>query len=256
MRCFVFLLLVLGVNALAVAAEPPLRIKACTEDNDSYPWLIKNRVGATVFLLNLVEKQLNVRFETAALPWKRCMAELKTGSVDALYKISFSPERAAEIGIYPMQGEKPDATKRLLIDSYSLYRQKGSTAVEWDGKTLKVAGRVGAQTGFSVVEQLRRAGTVVDEGARDADSHLRKLVLGRVAAVALQTEEGDNAIQSDSEFRDRIERISPFLVEKPYYLIFSRQFQARQPKLVADIWNSIELMRESSEYKKYLQSLR
>lgn len=255
MRYFVFLLLWLGLGAVAGAVERPV-IKACTEDNESYPWLLKNRVGATVFLLNLVEKQLNLRFEVAALPWKRCMAELKSGSVDALFKISFTPERAAEIGIYPMVGERPDPAKRLLIDSYSLYRLKGSSAVQWDGKTLQVTGAIGAQTGFSVVEHLRKSGVLVDEGARDAESHLKKLVLGRVVAVALQTEEGDNSLQADAEFRDRIERISPVLVEKPYYLIFSRQYYARQPKLAASIWNSIELMREGNDYKKYLQSLR
>jgi polar amino acid transport system substrate-binding protein len=255
MRSVIFALLWFGVSALACAAERPV-IKACTEDNDSYPWLLKDRVGATVFLLNLVEKQLGLRLEIVALPWKRCMAELRAGSVDALFKISFSPERAAEIGVYPMQGDKPDPSKRLLIDSYSLYRLKGSNTVLWDGKTLQVAGGVGAQTGFSVVELLKKTGVAVDEGGRAAESHLRKLVLGRVGAVALQTEEGDNAVQSDAEFRERIERVSPVLVEKPYFLIFSRQFQARQPKLAASIWNGIEVARESGEYKKYLQSFR
>ena len=51
--------------------------------------------------------------------------------------------RATELGNYPMAGDKPDANKRLLTDSYSLYRVKG-TPVEWDGKVLKVAGTVGA----------------------------------------------------------------------------------------------------------------
>jgi polar amino acid transport system substrate-binding protein len=237
----------------AMAAQRPI-IHACTEDNESWPWLLKERVGITTFHLQLVEKQLGGKLEVTPLPWKRCLAELKNGNVDAVFKISYSPARAAEIGIYPMQGEQVDARKRLLNDSYSLYHLKGDK-VAWDGKTLKVDGPVGVQAGFSMTEQLLAMGARVDDGGRASGEHLRKLLLGRVAAVALQTEEGDSHIRQ-AEFKGKIEKIGPVLVEKPYFLIFSKQFYAHHTGYAHEVWNAIETVRESAEYKKFVQDFK
>lgn len=254
MRNPILAILFCSMSWPAMAVDQPL-IHACSEDNDSWPWLLKDRVGVTIHHLRLVEKQLGGKLEITPLPWKRCLAELKNGSMDAAFKISYSPARAAEIGDYPMQGDKLDAGKRLLTDSYSLYRLKGSAA-SWDGKSLKAGGPVGAQTGFSVVEQLRALGATVDEGGRAPGDHLQKLLLGRLAAVALQTEEGDASIANNPEFRGKIEKVQPVLVEKPYFLIFSKQFHAHHAGYVEEVWSAIEQVRESAEFKKYLQNFK
>lgn len=254
MRKYILAILLCYHAVSAAAGEKPF-LHFCTEDNDSWPWLLKDRVGVTTQHLKLVEKKLGLSMEITPLPWKRCMAELKSGNMDGAFKISYSAARAAEIGTYPMQGDKPDASKRLLTDSYSLYRLKGSN-VSWDGKTLNANGPIGAQTGFSIVEQLKALGATVDEGGRAPGNHLQKLLLGRLAAVALQSDEGDMNIISNPEFRGKIEKVVPVLVEKPYFLIFSRQFYAHHPGYAQQVWDAIEVVRESAEYKKYLQSVR
>lgn len=254
MRKLILATLLCHLTGCVVAGEKPF-LHFCTEDNDSWPWLMKDRVGVTTQHLKLVEKQMGLSMEITPLPWKRCLAELKSGNMDGAFKISYSPGRAAEIGTYPMQGDKLDASKRLLTDSYSLYRLKGS-AVSWDGKTLKASGPIGAQTGFSIVEQLKALGASVDEGGRAPGNHLQKLLLGRLAAVALQTEEGDANIANNPEFRAKIEKMSPVLVEKPYFLIFSRQFYAHHPGYAQQVWDTVESVRESAEYRKYLQGVR
>jgi len=45
--------------------------------------------------------------------------------IDGVVKISYAAERT-ELLVCPMAGDASDASKRLLIDSYSLYRIKGS----------------------------------------------------------------------------------------------------------------------------------
>ncbi len=246
MRAAFTVLALLVMPALSLAADKPV-VKACTENEDSFPWVLKDRPGLTIQMMGMVEKQVGGKIEVKPLPWKRCMEEVKNGTVDAAFKISYSAARAAELGNYPMAGDKPDASKRLLTDSYSLYRVKGS-AVEWDGKTLKVDGSVGAQSGFSVVDQLKSLGVKVDDGTRSADDNLKKLVAGRFVALALQTEEGDTSIENSPEFKGKIERIKPFLVEKPYFLIFSKQFTAKNAAYVQEVWDAIGKVRESAEY--------
>lgn len=241
----VVLCLLLGPLVTWAADKPP--IKACTENEDSYPWVLKDRPGLTIQMLRMVEKQVGGKIEVVPLPWKRCLEEIKTGAVDAAFKISYSAARAVELGNYPMAGDKPDAGKRLLTDSYSLYRLKGAV-VEWDGKLLKAEGNIGAQSGFSVVDQLKTLGAKVDDATRSADDNLRKLIAGRFVALALQTEEGDSSIENNPEFKGKVERIKPFLVEKPYFLIFSKAFTTKNPVYVQEVWDAIGKVRESAEY--------
>lgn len=261
MRHFGVYLLMIGLflaNGVVLAnpARPVERpiIHACTEDDESYPWLLKNRLGATSFQMRQVEKMLGIRINIVALPWKRCVVEVQNGALHAVIKISYSPQRAETLGVYPMLGDKLDQNKRLHTDSYSLFRVKGAP-VQWDGKVLKVEGPVGAQTGFSILEYLQKLGAQTDDGGRSADSHLHKMLLGRLAAVALQTQEGDNSIASNQQFSERLERMQPVLQEKPYFLVFSRQFYAKYPEYAQEVWNAIEVVRESEEYKKHMHQL-
>ncbi len=246
MRILTIALALIFSHSLALAADKPA-VKACTENEDSFPWVLKDRPGLTILMLRMVEKQVGGKIEVMPLPWKRCLDDVKTGAVDAAFKISYSAVRAAELGNYPMAGDKPDASKRLLTDSYSLYRLKGAT-VEWDGKVLKADGSVGAQSGFSVVDQLKTLGASVDDATRSADANLKKLMAGRVVALAMQTEEGDASIENNPEFKAKVERVKPVLVEKPYFLIFSKSFTTKNSAYVQEVWDAIGKVRESAEY--------
>ena len=241
------------MTASAWAAEPPLKI--CHENEDSYPWIFKDRAGLTTSLLKMAEKIYGSKVELVALPWKRCLDDAKNGAIDGVVKISFSTDRT-EFLVYPMAGDKPDASKRLLNDTYSLYRMKGSIAATWDGKTLKVDGAVGAQSGFSIAKQLTSMGARVDDSVRSADANLTKLVGGRIAAVALQTEEGDISIANNAEANGKVEKLTPVLVEKPYFVAFSKQFYGKEKAAAQKLWDAIGTARESAEYKDLVKKFK
>ncbi|MDK2123720.1 substrate-binding periplasmic protein [Parachitinimonas caeni] len=247
----------LGLTVLmpALAADKPAEMKICTENEESFPWLLKGRPGLNIIMMQMVEKKLGIKIDIQQLPWKRCMDEVKQGNLDGLFKISFKADRM-EMGHYPMSGDKPDASKRMLDDSYSLYRLKGGK-VEWDGKAIKNAdGSVGAQSGFSVVDQLKGLGVKVDDAIRGADDNLKKLVAGRVVAVALQTQEGDVSVAGNPEFASKVEKISPPLVEKPYFLMLSKPFVAKHADFSKQVWEAVASVRESPEYKKQMQNFK
>lgn len=236
------------------AAEAPA-MQICTGDDDAYPWQMNDRPGLLLHLMQMVEQRVGGRFAITAKPWKRCLLELRTGEVQAAFKSSYSPERAAEGAVFPMLGDRPDAAKRMLTDSYSLFRLKGGK-VEWDGKQLRADGVIGAQSGFSVVAQLRALGATVDDGTRQAPVNLQKLLAGRVVAVALQTQEGDTRLAQSPEFAARIERMQPVLTEKPYFLVFSRPFYAQHEEHARAIWDAIAQVRESAEFRQLVRDFK
>ena len=246
---------VLVVSVIPGSGASASALRVCFEDGDSYPWILHNRPGLTTSLLKMVEAQTAIQMDMTALPWKRCMHEVATGNMDALFKISYSAERAAELGVYPMIDGRPDESKRLFTDSYSLYRLKGAE-VSWDGKVLKADGPIGAQSGFSVVDLLKSLGAQVDDGSRLPDASMRKLLAGRITALALQTNEGDATLLRIPGANDNVEKLSPVLVEKPYFFIFSKQFHEAKRKQAEVIWNAIGVTRESAAYKQLVRNFK
>ncbi|UGA37119.1 hypothetical protein JOS77_23745 [Chromobacterium haemolyticum] len=171
------------------------------------------------------------------MAWVRCLNEVQNNQIDGVFEISFKPERL-RIGVYPMKGDVPDPNLRMHLDGYSLYRLKGSK-LEWDGQSLShLDGAVGAQTGFSVIAQLQALGAPVDDSSRNPEQNLNKLLAHRIGALALPTLTGDNLLASNPVYRDRVEKVGPDLVAKPYYLIFSHNFADSHPKLTPPILGS------------------
>jgi polar amino acid transport system substrate-binding protein len=252
-RWLVCLVAALGWGA-AGAADKPASLKFCHEDVDVYPWVLKDRAGLNIAHLKAVEQKLGVKIETQPLPWKRCQEDLREGKVDGIFAASFKTERL-EIGVYPMAGDKPDSARAMMYDGYSLYRIKGANA-QWDGKKLTVSGSVGAQPGYSIVDQLKQLGAKVDEGAKTADDNLKKLIAGRVDAVALQTLEGDNAISTTPEFASKVEKVTPPLVDKPFFLMLSKQFVAKYGDFSKDVWKALADVRESPDYKAKMSAFK
>ncbi|MDK2123920.1 hypothetical protein [Parachitinimonas caeni] len=230
----------------SVAAET---VRLCYDEEEVYPWRMTGKVGLDFVQLKQLERLTAVRLELEPLPWKRCQHELKENRWDGAVAASFRPERL-EMGVYPMKDGKPDNNLRMRTESYSLFRLVGTTP-SWDGKEFSgISGPIGAQLGYSVVEMLTSAKLQVDSGTRSADDNLRKLLAKRVVAVALTTQEGEQSIEARNEFRGRIERVNPPLTEKAYFLIFSKDFYARNETLAKQLWNQLPAARESEDYKR------
>ncbi|MEH8199154.1 transporter substrate-binding domain-containing protein [Aeromonas allosaccharophila] len=251
-RILLFIALLLPATG---GAAPAFTLRTCLENSDSYPWLLQSGEGIVQYHLKAVATALNAEIVLTPLPWKRCLSQVSSGQMDAAIKMSYSVERATKVGVYPMREGKPDPTKRLLTESYSLYQLKGGKS-QWDGTTLRVKGMVAAQSGFSIVDLLLAAGAEVDDSSRDPLIMLKKLVMDRAQATAIQTEVADSILAAHPELQARIERLSPVLVEKPYYLVFSHHFYQAHPQQSRQVWDAIEQVRDSAAYQRYAASLR
>lgn len=249
--CFPFSLMRIPfiVAALLLAAAP-LRAEEgmvfCFEGENVRPWRTADGKGLNFELLDRVAKRTGYRFRYLPMPWKRCLQDLQNGAVDGALAASFRPERRA-FANYP-GGETPDASKHLHIDRYVVVRRKGS-GVEWDGKAfhgLKTA--VGAQFHYSVVGDLKEAGIPVDDGAHGPLDVLRKLLHGRVDAVAALAGEAEVLVKGKGEFAPLEILPKPF-VEKPYYLIMSHATMAQRKAAAEAVWDAIPHVRNGKDYK-------
>jgi polar amino acid transport system substrate-binding protein len=248
------MLLLSGLN-FSILAEETLIISC--EDKEEFPNFLGNSLeidwkkpGIVPEMLKMVEKKVGVKFTFRRSAWKRALeVELKEGTTQGLFTASYKKEREA-FGAYPMKDGKPDVSKSFYNTKYVFYKLKGSAAI-WDGKELKnLKGNISVPRGYSIGADLKAMGYVVEESDY-AFNDLKKVAAGRVEVCAELELQADNILESNPDLAAKIEKISPPIVDKPYYLMLSNQFVAKNPQLADKIWTAVGEVRES-DYKKLL----
>lgn len=208
------------------------------------------RPGLTVEVLRMAGEQAGIPIQLSRTPWERGLYLIESGQADAIFASSYVQDRT-RYGVYPMKDGQPDPSRKLFDQSYCLYVRAGSD-VRWDGKTLaNLKGRVGATPGYAVVPVLRAMGATVDEEPSHIDN-LRKLLAGRLDAYA----ELDNHVRpllhaNPQEFASIVE-LSPPVLSKPYYLMFSKIFYTNSPEVAERFWNAIAAVNASPAYQDLL----
>lgn len=222
------------------------------ENVDSFPWNMKNGSGVDLILLNMVDEAMpEVKFKYVQAPWKRCLNNIETGATEGCFTASFK-EKRLQHGFYPgtHTGGKVDPVLRLHSSSYSLYVAKDSNINVTGAMTIEgLKGKIAAPSGYSIGDDLAKAGYKIDAGATNTKNNFSKLISGRVAAVAALTLNGDNIILKNSEYAGKIKSIKTPLVDKPYYLMFSKQFVGSNKALAEKIWQKGAELRDTQAFK-------
>lgn len=228
-------------NALChqAVATADTELVLCYEDENVRPWRTQDGRGLNFELLDQVAAGQGLRFRYLGTPWKRCLHELKNNVHAGAIGASFKPERLAN-GAYPRRGElQADPSRALYVDRYVVVRRKG-TRVDWDGKRFVHLDRAaGAPLGYSVADDLRRAGIPVDDGAQTAADVLQKLLRERIDVAVLLQGELVSLLAETPEWRDRLDILPRPFVEKPYYLLLSHRLVQSNPQLAEQLWNGI-----------------
>lgn len=234
---------------LVSAAEELL---LCFENENIRPWQTQDGTGLNFELLDLVAGKLGIRFRYYATPWKRCLLDVKNNAVAGALDASFKPERL-EVGAYPMLpggSSGADPARALHIERYVVLKRRGS-AVDWDGIRLLQLGKpVGAPLGYSVVDDLRRIGVVVDDGSHTTTDVVQKLRLARIDAAVLLHGEVNARFAEDAALARELEILPRPFTEKPYYLLLSHRFVRSNPELAARIWAGIARERATPAWQE------
>lgn len=219
------------------------------ENANSYPWYLTNGSGIDLILLKMVDKALpEVSFEYKQAPWKRCLTNIENNVTEGCFSASFKEKRKA-FGLYP-GGGKPDKPRRIHSSSYSLYVLKNSNIDVTSKLTITgLNGKVAAPAGYSIGDDLVKMGYKVDAGASLTNHNFEKLLGGRVNAVAALSLNGNNILSKNKKYSDKIRVVATPLIDKPYYLMFSKSFVSSNKALAEKIWDTIGKLRETAEFK-------
>jgi len=227
------------------------------EDKAQPPYYMGNtnqlgqiKPGVAVEMLQLLTQGIDdLQIKFVRMPWKRALYSLKNNRVDGVFNASYKKERLA-FGWYPTTNLKHDGpidtSRRITNISYSLYKLKTSS-VNWQGQWQDLNGQlVGAPLGYSIVSDLQKQGIQVEESDSTL-SNLRMLTTRRLKLVALQTVTADSALneQENKHRYNAIEKLTPPLISKPYYLMLSNRLMIDHPVLAQGIWDEIKLIREA-----------
>ena len=241
-------------SSVAPQIVVPERIVLCFEDTDVLPWRTRAKVGLNFTMLDAVAAKTGLRFDYQGRPWRRCHDDLRAGRVDGTFGMSFTPEREA-FAVFPA-GDPPDATKRMFEGGYVLVRRRRS-AVDYDGTQITgLDGPIGTEPATSITQDLRRRGYDVDDAAPSPRALLRKLASGRLGAAAIGTDQMNQLQAEGGSWIGPLEVLPTPLVDKPYFLVFSRQFVASHPHLAERVWDAIAEVRESESYQAEVRSRR
>lgn len=229
-------------------------------DAEAPPYQIRHDAepsGVAMDIIRQAATDIGIHLEFQRTPNRRVLENLKLGEIDGAFMFSFNSERLHN-GQYPMKDGKLDEEKRIAVLSYFLYRRRGAD-LHWDGHSLSgTALYIGANNGYSIVNDLRKMGVAVEE-ARTTEQNFSKLKLGRIAAVAHQDLVADPYLQS-TDMR-QVEKLYPPLSTKSYFLMLSHSFVARHPELADRLWTRIGQIRDSKtqevlpQYVDYMKSL-
>jgi len=238
----------------------PIEIIIAYQNTDNYPFQTQNsqvtnwkKPGVLLEMLKIVEKKMNIKIQFIRYPWKRALIELKQGKIQGVFSASYKPKRL-EYGHYPKNGDEIDLNRRTHYNSYSLYK-RASSNISWNGKVLKNLTRdICAEREYSIVDDLKKMGFNVYEVSYSSKC-MELLYNNRVDAFATLELAGD-ALLKQSKYKN-IVKVIPALKTKAYYLMLSHQFVDKHPTLSEQIWNTIQIVRDSKEmesiYMKYFQ---
>lgn len=238
-----------------VALAPPVRaapapLILCFEDVAQRPWSMPAATGLNFDLLNRVQHELGERFSYAAKPWRRCMEELRVGTVDGVIAAADGGSRRSFAIVPTLPDGSADASRALYVDDVNVFLRVGGQA-RWNGQQLSAPrGEVAVQSGYLIGTNLRAQGLQPRELVKSADDGLRLLVSGLFDVAVLQGAEASHLAQSDPRFRDRVRQAAPPYAALAFHLMFSRRAYSRDPQRIEAIWHAIGLVRQSADYRQ------
>ena len=243
--------------ALALApglarAAPAKPLVLCYEDVVQRPWSTPNGGGLNFELLRRVEKQLGEQFTYVAKPWRRCVEELRTGTIDAVIGAADAPERRT-FAVYPTLPDGAPDPARAVGSDYAHVFLRAAGSASWDGKQLVAPNNeVAVQSGYLVGALLRERGFHARELVKSADDGLRMLAAGLFDVAILQGLEASSLARSDPRFKDQIRQAPQPYAVFMLYLPFNRAVYARDPRRIESVWRAIASVRLSHEYRQML----
>jgi len=256
-RLFYLTLVVALIGATELKAET---ILLGTGVNSDPPYVIgdfkidEDTPGITIELLQLIEQKLNIEFQISMKPWARVIEEIKNNQLHGGFHFSYLKERKSFVSYPILPNQKvPDSAFSLSTRSDVLYQLKGNN-VSWNGAKFVLQNerpaRVGVIRGGAILFDLALNKSEVVEVNNDQQL-LNLLLTKRVdGIIGLSSMLDPKLLTLEDSIQQQIEKVTPSLTTKHFYIAFSKQFEKENAELVWKIWNAIKQLKENGTFQK------
>lgn len=245
------------VTALLLLATGPATattLSLCMDEADFAPFTYAKKEGTFQVLIKMAAKRANLAVAFHIVPWARCRERLARGDYAAAVALSATPV-SLRFAAFPTRNEQIDPTQALGATTAHVFRRAGSKAA-WNGKTFTNVSFLLIPSAYGDMQAVAlRLGVKYDDGAKDIRQNFQKL-LGKHGDVAIAYLNDGRKLLADPEFRGKIEMLPEPFFTTYYYLAFSKQFFAKSPNIVQNMWTAIQETRESAEYKAAIAGIR
>ncbi|WP_332852180.1 hypothetical protein [Duganella sp. S19_KUP01_CR8] len=251
---FVRTLLVASLMAGAVPPCAARTLAVCMGDRAFPPLFFPDHEGQAQWLVRKAVERQGDLVTFAAVPWRRCLQGLRTGTYAAalpvIGNLSFLPDYA-----FPMDRLGIDPSRELARVSHVVVRRVGSEA-DWDGDRFShLGGPVLFPAGIVVVrEALAALGVAGDDGSAMEEQTLRKLLARKGDLAVIQSGVAEELL-ARAEFHDKLEVLPQPLLTRPSYLAFNRAFHDADRGYAEAIWLEIKRLRGSPEWRALAPTL-
>jgi polar amino acid transport system substrate-binding protein len=228
------------------------KITICSDNNFWYPFTFSKDNQAAGLHIDIIAAALkNLGFEATftPVPWKRCLDDAKAGSVDAIATASYKDERAVFLN-YP-EGAATDATSPWRVTQVEYVAITPTTdsagapnAYVFAGDLKTLPNPVRAPIGYSIIDDLKKAGLMVDE-AQTAEANFKKLMRDKTGALVDLIDVAKH-FQALPEFSGKFTVQPKPITSKSYYFVFTKagHISAEDSK---KIWSEIARIRDDAK---------
>ncbi|MCP4110978.1 MAG: amino acid ABC transporter substrate-binding protein [Desulfobacteraceae bacterium] len=240
--------LLLGGSAHSV--EKPASVTIGYMDFDKVPHWRNDGTGLDITLARMACNQLGIDVKFELLPWRRLLKYLKESTLDGALGPSFSKKRL-NIAKYPLTSSgEPNESAALHMDGYTFYKRKGDP-FDYDGERfINFTGKIGANSGFSIVKKLKKKGIEVEDSAKTTKQNLKKLYRGRLQVVVDSGIRADYHLKNNAELQTKIVKVPTPYGYSGRYLIFSNGFYQQYPKIAEQLWTEIRKIKNSEAFQQ------
>ena len=242
------ILLLLACTLLWTGALQAQTIKIATDRNMWYPYSYEQdgiAKGLHIDIVTRALENLGYAYKSTPLPWKRCLESVKTGKFDAIVSSSFRPERAQYLYYPPDASWFNHPSKYRITQVEYVIVTHVQTPYTFTGNIKTLPEPVRAPRGYSVLDDLRKAGVAVEETPGDMNS-LKMLARDKKGCTVTLSEIAKKVMKRENLGGELIISKTPF-ISKSYFMVFSRKgnvaVETRQK-----IWEEIAAIRENQEF--------
>jgi len=203
--------------------------------------LLDEKPGWFIELSQKAANQCNADIDFTFMPWNRVLKQIEKGALDGGFNSSYKPERTA-FGVYPLTNGEPDKARASKYYGYYAYGRLDAGSLG-DLKGVRVV----AERNASIQPELKKRGVIVQEVA--SYTSMLKMVAGKRVELAVGIGGNlDLILKRNKELSKKVTKLKPALTKKVGYVMFSKQFYKKHPKLAECFWSTSASLRKTGWY--------